>query len=253
VDPTLRSYVDQRLALLKNNESDMNKQVFGLLVMNRFIPQSSSTSNAIANSNYISGTAANTVSEFVSSQLSNYLSNLLEFANIRNLDINIGFRQYDQSTLTSTTATSSQSTLDTRRELNLALTQRLLNNRLSINAGGNLDFGTSTVALDQYGTPIPQTGTKAVIPTGDFQIEYALTPNGVWKAKAFNRTNYDYLNYRNTNKTGVGISYRQEFDKPSELVEKRKANKKKHEENKEEKKEEKQNNIGTPPTVPKAN
>ena len=220
VDPTIKSYVDQKLALLKINETELNKQVFGLLVMNRFIPTNSSTSNAITNSNYISGTAANTVSEFISSQFSNYLSNLLEFANIKNLDVNIGFRQYDQSNLTTSPTATSAASLDTRRELQLALSQRLLNNRLSIAAGGNLDFGNSSTSVDASGNPITSS-SRGVIPTGDFQIEYALTADGTWRAKAFNRTNYDYFWERNDNRTGIGISYRQEFDKPSELFKKK--------------------------------
>ncbi len=216
VDPAIKTYVDQKLALLRTNETELNKQVFGLLVMNRFIPTNSSTSNAITNSNYISGTAANTVSEFISSQFSNYLSNLLEFANVRNLDVNVGLRQYDQSTLT-TGGVPTAANIDARTQVQLALTQRLLNNRLSINAGGNLDFGSNNTTVDPSGN-----APKSVIPTGDFQIEYALTPDGAWRAKAFNRTNYDYLNERNDNRTGIGISYRQEFDKPSDLFRKKK-------------------------------
>ena len=251
VDPTVKTYVDQKLALLKTNETELNKQVFGLLVMNRFIPTNTSTQNSIGNSNYISGTAANTVSEFISSQFSNYLSNLLEFANIRNLDVNIGFRQYDQSTLTSSTpSATSAATLDTRRELQLALSQRLLNNRLSINAGGNLDFGNSSTSVDQYGNIIPAGSTRSVIPTGDFQIEYALTPDGSWRAKAFNRTNYDYFNERDDNRTGIGISYRQEFDKPSDLIRKRKAKTKEKKAEKEQKKVDGDNNATPASPVP---
>ena len=246
VDPTIKTYVDQKLALLKINETELNKQVFGLLVMNRFIPTNSSTSNAITNSNYIQGTAVNTVSQFISSQFSNYLSNLLEFANIRNLDVNLGFRQYDQSLTSATNGTSTAaSTIDTRQEVQLALTQRLLNNRLSINAGGNLDFGNSSTAVDPNGIPI-NASSRAVIPTGDFQIEYSLTPDGAWRAKAFNRTNYDYFNERDDNRTGIGISYRQEFDKPSDLFKKKKAAIKE----KKEEKEEKKSTMPAPVVVP---
>jgi hypothetical protein len=214
-DPTVKSYVDQKIALLKTNETEMNKQVVGLLIMNKFIPSSSSTTGAIANN--ISGTAANTVSEFVSSQLSNYLSNLLEFANIHNLDVNVGFRQYDPASVLASGAVSpNAASSSSSKEVQLALSQRLLNNRLSINAGGNLDFGGSNV--DPYNPAA--VSNKSVIPTGDFQIEYSLTPDGVWRAKIFNRTNYDYYNARNTNRTGVGISYRREFNKFSELFQK---------------------------------
>lgn len=227
VDPTIKSYVEQRLNLLKSNEGELYKQVMGLLVMNRFLPPQS-TSNSIANANNLGGTAANTVSEFLSSQLSNYLSNLLEFANVRNLDVNIGYRQYDQTYPATQSGGSSQSAFDTRRELQLALSQRLLNNRLRISAGGNLDFGSSTVVTDpQTGLPIAGASNKSVIPTGDFQVEYTLTADGAWRVKAFNRTGYDYLNSRNNNRTGIGISYRQEFDKPSELFQKKTKPKKK--------------------------
>lgn len=221
VDPTLRSYVDQKLAWLKTNDAEMNKQAFGLLVMNRFLPLSSTTGSVLAQGNSYGGTAANTVSEFLSSQLSNYLSGLLELGGVKNLDVNINYRQYDQlSSLGVIGPSGSQSSAEVRRELQLALQQRLLNDRLTISAGGNLDFGNST-AVSSTGQE-----TKAVIPTGDFQIEYALTPDGRWKAKAFNRTNYDYYNSRNYNRTGIGLSYSKEFDKPSELFQKRKQKKK---------------------------
>ncbi|MES2621834.1 MAG: translocation/assembly module TamB domain-containing protein, partial [Bacteroidota bacterium] len=213
VDPLIRSYLEQKLAILKTNENELNKQVFGLLVMNRFLPSAASANDMFGNTG---ATAANTVSEFVSSQLSNYLGNLLDYTGndaLQNLDINVGFRQYDQTNTTSAT----QPTLDTRRELQLALQQRLLNNRLTISAGGNFDFGNS--GLDSAGTG----AGRGVIPTGDFQIQYALTPDARWRAKAFNRTNYDYFNSRNNNRTGVGISYSREFDKPIELFQTDKA------------------------------
>jgi hypothetical protein len=227
-DPTIKSYVDQQLAILKTNEAELNKQVFGLLVMNRFLPQTNGVSN-IVNTGYLGGTAANTVSEFISSQLSSYISNLLDYTSVKNLDINIGYRQYDQA---STSTGSTQQLTNTRRELQLALEQRLLNNRLIINAGGNLDFGSNTVN-DNGST---QSGSRSVIPTGDFQIEYLLNKEGVWRAKAFNRTNYDYYNSRNNNRTGIGLSYRKEFDKVSDLIPVRKKKKKQPE--------------GSPPTPP---
>lgn len=212
-DPTIRSYIDQQLALLKNNETELNKQVFGLLVMNRFLPTNSTTASSITSGSNLGGTAANTVTEFLTSQLSNYISNLLDYTAIRGLDVRLGYKQYEQGTTYDASQGTTQPVYNTRRELQLALSQRLLNNRLVINAGGNLDVGNSTVV-----DPTTQSGAKAVIPTGDFQIEYLLTPDGVWRAKAFNRTNYDYYNSRSNNRTGVGLSYRQEFDKPSDIV-----------------------------------
>jgi len=221
LDPSIKSYVDQKLNLLKTNEAELNKQVFGLLIMNRFLP-AGATGDVLSKGNYAGATAANTVSEFLSSRLNNYLSNLFGYSDndvLKNLDINLGYRQYDQLNTTNTT----NSSYDTRRELQLALQQRLLNNRLTINAGGNIDFGGSNTV--DPGTGLP-TNSRSVIPTGDFQIQYALTPDGTWSAKAFNRTNYDYYNSRNTNRTGIGLSFRKEFDKPQEIFVKKKKPKK---------------------------
>ena len=190
--------------------------------MNRFLPQTNSGTSSIVNSGYLGGTAANTVSEFLSSQLSSYISNLLDYASVKNLDINIGYRQYDQLNTNGTQTGSNTQSLVTRQELQVALEQRLLNNRLIINAGGNLDFGNNTVTDNGSGN---QSGAKAVIPTGDFQIEYLLTKEGTWRAKAFNRTNYDYFNSRNNNRTGIGLSYRKEFDKITDLIGQRKKKK----------------------------
>lgn len=209
VDPTIKSYVDQKLAYLKSNDAEMNKQVVGLLVMNQFIPSTTSTATAISSSSYLSGTAANTLSEFLSSQLNNYMGNFFESTGnttLQNLQMNLGYNQtYSQTSLNATT----------RQEVQVALQQRVLNNRLTLMAGGNLDFG-STASEPAIST------NKSVIPTGDFQIEYALTPDGRLRAKAFNRTDYDYFNERNYNRTGIGLSYRQDFDKPGELFKKSK-------------------------------
>jgi len=209
-DLSIRGYVEQKLMLLRNNQAEMNKQVFGLLVMNRFLPQA--TANVVNTPGSFGGTAANTVSEFLSSQLTNYLGDLLSYTgntDLSNLDINVGYRQYDPTTVPSS---ASAPTPDTRRELQLALSQRLLNNRLNINAGGNLDFGSNA--------NVPN--NRNIIPTGDFQIEYDLTADGRWKTKAYNRTNYDFFNSRNSNRTGIGISYRREFDNPRELFQRKK-------------------------------
>jgi len=219
VDPAIKSYVDQKLAYLQTNDAEMNKQVFGLLVMHQFLPASTTTASALSSSNYIGGAAASTVSEFLSSQFSNYLGDLFAYtgnSTLSNLDTRFGVNQYSTNFAPSGPATGGQSAIDTRTEVQLALQQRLLNNRITINAGGNLDFGSSTDPTLAGGTAT----NKSVIPTGDFQIEYSLTPDGRWRAKAFNRTNYDYYNARNENRTGVGLSYRREFDKPGDLFKK---------------------------------
>jgi hypothetical protein len=202
--------VDNRLQIIRSNETEMYKQVFGLLMLNRFLPPGNTINNSVGGSD-IGGGVANTVGEFLSSQLSRYLNNFVSnFVN--DLDINFRYRQYSQQAAAG--AQAADEGADTRRELQLALTKRFFNDRFSVSAGGNVDFGNTTVT-DNTGNGISRVATANV--AGDFQLEYKLTKDGRWRAKAFNRTDYDNFNLRNRNRTGVGITYRKDFDTAKEL------------------------------------
>jgi hypothetical protein len=216
-DPSIRTYVDNRLQIVRSNETELNKQVFGLLMLNRFLPAGNTINNSIQGGNAIGGGVANTLGEFISSQLSLYLNNFVG-SFVQGLDVNFRYRQYDQQSGTGTTSTGTGTTADaydTRRELQVLLTQRFFKDRLSISAGGNVDFGNTTTAATN-GTNTTQRNTTANF-AGDFQLEYSLTKDGRWRTKVFNRTFYDNFSARNQNRTGVGISYRQDFDKFGDL------------------------------------
>jgi hypothetical protein len=209
-DPTIRTMVDNRLQIIRTNETEMYKQVFGLLMLNRFLPPGNTINNSVAGVD-IGGGLANTVGEFLSSQLSRYLNNLVSNF-VSDFDINFRFRQYSQQGVGG--GQTAEQTADTRRELQLALTKRFFNDRFSVSAGGNVDFGNTTVA-DNSGTGVSRVATANL--AGDFQLEYKLTKDGRWRARAFNRTDYDNFNLRNRNRTGLGITYRKDFDNAKEL------------------------------------
>jgi hypothetical protein len=64
--PSYRSYVDNKIQIIRSNDAELNKQVFGLLVMNRFLPtNSSSVNDPLTSGRYLGGSVANTVSEFI--------------------------------------------------------------------------------------------------------------------------------------------------------------------------------------------
>ncbi len=215
-DPTVKTLVDNKMQIIRNNDSELNKQVFGLLVMNKFLPANNPFTPTGGQVN-IGGSVANTVSEFVSNQLSQYVNNWLSNF-VEDFDLNLGYRQYD-ALLQGTNGAGGNggdASQVTRRELQLAMSKRFLNNRLSINAGGNVDIGSagSTPAAAQNGNGAGQQNTFF---TGDFEILYALTKDRSIQAKAFNRTDWDNFNQRNRNRTGIGLSYQQDFDKLGEL------------------------------------
>ena len=70
----------------------MNQQVFGLIVVNQFIP---TFGDAGASNAALVSTGINiTVSELLSNQLSGYLSGWFDELNL-DLDLNINYRAYD--------------------------------------------------------------------------------------------------------------------------------------------------------------
>lgn len=209
-DPGIRSAVDAKIALIKTDQNELNKQVVGLLVLNRFLPVYPIGSEA--NSNIVEG-LNNTVSEFISNQLSLYLTDWIsKFVTEVQLDIN--YRDYqNQINNSNPTGTNGQTDFQNRRELQLALTKSFFNDRVEIDVGGNFDFGeTANTDPNVEGT------TRSSNIAGDFEIRYKITADGRIQVKVFRKGEYDVFQERNRNKTGIGIAYKKEFDTVRELV-----------------------------------
>lgn len=188
-----------------NNQNELNKQVFGLLVLNSFM------SPEKVNLDLRSGVNT-TVSELLSNYLSSYLNQVVSGL-IPDSEFNINWRNY-------TSGTENQNPEDPnifRNEIELVLTKRLFNDRLSIQLGGNVDVGNNANT---------QSGDAQVYFAGDFVLEYRITPDGRYLLRAFNKTDYDILS-GNFNKTGASLSVNQEFDSFKDLFKKRKKKKNK--------------------------
>lgn len=220
-DPAIKSAVNSKLDFIRLEQNDLNKQVIGLLVLNKFLPVYNVGGASTSQNTDLANSAGNTVSEFVSNQLSIYLSDWLsKFVTDVQLDLN--YRSY-QSTIAGGAALPVDE-IENRRELQLALSKSFFNDRVFIDVGGNFDFsgGTSTSG-GASGNP---RGNNVA---GDFEIQYALTPDGRYKVKAFRRGEYDIFAERNRNRTGVGIQYKKEFDNWKDLMKKGRNRKQKKE------------------------
>lgn len=227
-DPGIRSAVEAKLALIRTDQNELNKQVVGLLVLNRFLPVYPIGSGP--NSDLVEG-LNNTVSEFVSNQLSIYLTDWISRF-ITEVELDINYRDYQSELNSDPTNPTTETEFERRRELQLALTKSFFNDRVEIDIGGNFDFGSSG-QTDANGDGT----TNATNIAGDFEIRYNITPDGRIKVKVFRKGEYDIFQERNRNKTGIGIQYKREFDTVNELF----SNiKKKRKERQEKRKAEKQ-------------
>ncbi|MFP4289529.1 MAG: translocation/assembly module TamB domain-containing protein [Bacteroidales bacterium] len=175
-DESMNEMIDR----LITTEQEMNRQVFSLLILNRFVPPEDGFNNALG---YGMGS---TSTELLSNQLSNWLSQISN-----DFDIGVNYRPGDQI--------SSQ-------ELEVALSTQLFDDRVIID--GNLGVAGNHPAQNQH--------TSNII--GDVNVEVKITPEGKFRVKAFNRSNtFDILNNTAPYTQGVGIFYRKEFDSLGEL------------------------------------
>lgn len=206
IDPGIRTYTDGKLRILRDDKNELNRQVFGLIVLGNFLP--SPVVNTSQQQQYITG--INTLSEMLSNQLSNYLTDLLsdvvtDVGFISGIDFDVNYRLYQIEGLESVDVNDAT----TRQQFQLGLKNYLFNDRLLVNIGGNLDFNS---------TYIDENTNLGSYIAGDFVIEYLLTADGRYKIRAYNRNETGLDFDTQVNETGVGFSYRTEFDTFSEFV-----------------------------------
>lgn len=127
--------------------------------------------------------------EVLTDQLSNMLSQI-----IKDVDIGVKYRTGD---------------LPTDEEVEVALSTSFFNDRVTVD--GNVGMYTSGSA---------QNANEIV---GDVMIDVKITPDGRFRVKAFNRSNqFDIRNEQEDYTQGIGVYYRYEFDKFSDIFQRKK-------------------------------
>jgi hypothetical protein len=186
--------VNSKLEQLRREESEMNKQVFALMLLGTFVPDNPFGSSAGgANA---SALARQSVSKLLASQLNQLAGSL-----ISGVDIDIGL---DMDT------DYSMGTAQNRTDLNLALSKRLLKERLKITVGSNFE-------LEGAARPNEKTANIA----GDIKADYMLTRSGQYILRAFRIDQYEVALQGQVVETGVTFIINMEYDKFRELFEKK--------------------------------
>ena len=188
----------------KNNEAELNKQVMGLLMLQRFFPPSFTGFNNSQNpNNAVSSDLQNTAFDVVTGKLSGYVTDWMQNT-FKGLNFDLKYKNYNQLSQT-------ENLSNTRNEFKIAISQKLLNDRLVFNLGGNYDFGRG-----QFNN-----GNTSFF-GGDMDIEYLLSPLGNVRAKIYSTLSNDPLNSVYINKTGAGILIQKDFDEFNQLFKKSK-------------------------------
>lgn len=185
--------VKMKLNQLETDEAERNKQVFALLLLNRFVGENPFETEGGLSAETM---ARQSVSAILSQQLNNLAADL-----IQGVDIDFGLDSRDDYT-------SGQK--NTRTDLNLNVSKRLLNDRLKITVGSN--FGIEGDARENE---------EMTNIAGDISIDYRLSKDGRYTLRAYRKDEYQVALQGQIIETGVGFIITLEYDEFKEIFERK--------------------------------
>ncbi len=201
ISSRLRSLADNKLRTLKQDQNELTRQVFGIIVIGSFLPND----NSFAQSSDYGTTAFNTVSQVLTNQLSNYLTGLASewFSGaVSSIDLDIIYSEYRNDVLTGGEASAS-----TGRELQVRLSSGFDNDRIIINVGSQFGSNNTPGATIQEG-----------FLGEDISVDIQLTENGKWRLRIYQRTEPDITGGQWRYRFGFGLNFRKEYDTITELM-----------------------------------
>jgi translocation and assembly module TamB len=178
---------------INTREGDLNKQVFALLVLKRFISDNPFDSQGGGD---FASSARRSVSKILSDQL-NRLS-----SNVKGVELSFDLRSYEDYSA----GAASQQT-----DLQLGMSKTMLNDRLIVKVSGNVNIEGERSNQNSFTDFI-----------GDLALEYKLTEDGRFRVTGFRNTNFDMINGEII-ETGAGLIYIKDYESLRELF---KANEK---------------------------
>lgn len=203
------SLVNTKLQNLNRDENELNKQVFALLALNRFIANNPFQSLA-GGGGGVSTLARSSVSKMLTEQLNNLASDL-----IQGVELNFGVNSSEDY---------SSGALEQKTDLEVGLSKRLLNDRLTVTVGSSFGLEGPKTA-NQNSTNI----------AGNVNIEYALSNDGRYRLRAYRRNQNDLIVQGEIIETGLGFSLVVDYNKFREIFEsKRKRSRERFKEDAEE-------------------
>jgi hypothetical protein len=205
----------EALALLQKIQGDaneLNKQVSCLVVLNTFVPLSSSTS-AFDAPGALTGVVYNSISGIVSNYFSRWGANLFRrIFKDNNLRVNFNTSFYNGTNIDNFDQSQSRLTPD-RTNFNLSVVKSFFKEKLTLTLGSAFDIGMGAAQV--------QAASFQFLP--DITAEYKITSDGRVVLSFFYRDSYNYLSGNHTqNSSGTSISYRRDFDRIDELFKKKK-------------------------------
>ena len=185
-----------KLDQLRRDESEMNKQVFALLLLNRFIGENPFQSETGLSASTL---AKQSVSRILSEQLNNLASDL-----IGGVELNFDLES---------TEDYSSGSKNERTDLNVGLTKRLFDDRLKVTVGNNFAL-EGDARQNENMTNI----------AGDITLDYSLSKDGRYMLRAYRKNDYQVALQGQIIETGIGFIITLDYDQFREIFERHKQN-----------------------------
>ncbi|TCC92328.1 translocation/assembly module TamB [Pedobacter frigiditerrae] len=191
----LSGTVYTKLQNVNRDESELNKQVFALLALNRFI--ANNPFQSLAGGGGASTWARSSVSKLLTEQLNNLASDL-----IQGVDLNFNVNSSEDY---------STGSLEQKTDLEVGLSKKLLNERLTITVGSS--FGLE-------GPKVPGQSSSNI--AGNLNVEYALSADGKYRLRFYRRNQNEAVIDGQIIETGIGFTLVVDYNKFREVFQSRK-------------------------------
>lgn len=201
-DPELALLIQQ----MQKNTNELNKQVTYLIVLNSFAPSELGVNDITNGSglNTISGILLNVISEQINKILGNLVKN-------DKYNINLNTSLYNRNVIDKNNKTA----LNLSSNINFSIGRSFFNNRFIISTGVGFDAPLQQSTIQQ-----------SIILLPDVTLEWLINPSGTLRVSLFYRENTDYLaaadQSKSAKRAGASLSYKRDFDRLSDLFNKKK-------------------------------
>lgn len=189
VTASMRDLIRDELARLRTDVSELNKQVFSLLVMSRFTV----TSNDDVAGGVLDVDAA--VKDGVTSFLSEAMNQMADDL-IKGVDIEVTMKNYETS-----------NSDVTKTDVGVAMSKDLMNDRLQVTIGKNFSMGETNTTY--------QNNAQQYVP--DITTAYKLSKDGRYLLKAHHKNEYSAAVEGYFVETGVSFTIELDYNKFKEL------------------------------------
>ncbi|MFN2261852.1 MAG: translocation/assembly module TamB domain-containing protein [Psychroflexus sp.] len=178
-----------RIKQVNQEEDQLNKHVFSLLVLSKFYPEAGSDGSQGGGASIVS----KKLNQVLSDQLNTFSDKLIGDTGISlNIDVN-SYTDYQGNSV------------EDRTDVDVTAQKKFMDDRLVIEAGSTVNVQGSQRSNES------QTGLS------DVSVEYLLTEDGRWKLRGFRKSEYENVIDGQVFISGVALIFTREFNKFKEL------------------------------------